>query len=75
MTLTELTNIIQETIDATEEDLETYADLAHQVIAVTIQVMDVLKGLSLEMSTRDLTYARLVQQIVAKVREREGNFS
>lgn len=71
MTLNDLTHIILETINETEDDLHRYADLAERYVSVAVQVMDVLKGISLEMSTRDLEHALLVQKIVGKVRERE----
>lgn len=70
MTLKELTDIILETINETEDDLHRYADLAERYVSVTVQVMDVLKGIAVEMSTRDLKHALLVQKIVGKVRAR-----
>ena len=73
MTLTrkELTKIIVETIITTEDDIFHYQDLAGELVNITIQVMDVLKGLSIEMSTREFKHALLVQKIVAKVRAKE----
>ena len=71
MTLTELTAIIVETINQTEDDIHYYQDLATKLVSVTIQVMDCLKDLSVEMSTRDLKHALVVQKIVGKVREQE----
>ena len=67
MTIAELTKIIIETIDETEEDIQHYADLAQKIASVTIQVMKTLKGVTLEMNTRDLKHALLVQKIVRKV--------
>lgn len=71
MTLQELTTIVTETMIQTEDDIQHYSELAAKLVAVTIQVMNCLKDLSVEMSTRDLNDALVVQQIVAKVRERE----
>lgn len=68
MTLQALTQIIIDTIDKTEEDILRYKDMTARLVSVTIQVMDVLKGISIEMNTRDLKYALLVQEIVGKIR-------
>ena len=67
MTITELSKIIVATIDETEEDLQHYTDLAQKIASVTIQVMEALKGVTLDMNTRDLKHALLVQKIVRKV--------
>ena len=67
MTITELTKIIQEVIETTEENLVTYAEITNTIINVTIQVMEALKGVTLDMNTRDLKHALLVQKIVRKV--------
>ena len=67
MTITELTKIIQEVIETTEENLVTYAEITNTIINVTIQVMEALKGVTLDMNTRDLKHALLVQKIVKKV--------
>ncbi len=71
MTITELTKIIVETIVATEDDILHYRDLASELVNITIQVMETLKGVTLDMSTRDLKHALLVQKIVRKVKENE----
>ena len=67
MTITELTKIIQEVIETTEENLVTYAEITNTIINVTIQVMEALKGVTLDKNTRDLKHALLVQKIVRKV--------
>lgn len=67
MTISELAKIIVETIDETEEDIQHYADLTQKIASVTIQVMEALKGVTLDMNTRDLKHALLVQKIVKKV--------
>lgn len=66
-TLTELTKIIIETIDETEEDIHHYADLMQKIVSVTIQVMEALKGVNIDMNTRDLKQALLAQKIVQKI--------
>lgn len=71
MTLQELSAIITDALLATEDDIRHYKDLADRLVNVTIQVMDVLKGVNLEMRPRDLKHALLVQNIVSKVREHE----
>ena len=71
MTLQELSAIITDAILATEDDIRHYQDLADRLVNVTIQVMDVLKDINLEMRPRDLKHALLVQKIVGKVREHE----
>ena len=67
MTITELSKIIIEAINETEEDIQHYAELVQKTVSITIQVMETLKGVSLDMNTRDLKHALLVQKIVRKV--------
>lgn len=66
MTITELAKIIVETINETEDDIQHYAELAQKTVSITIQVMEALKGVTLDMQTRDLKHALLVQKIIEK---------
>lgn len=76
MTLQELTNMITETLIETEKDLKRYTAIAAEVIALTIQVMDALQGISIEKPrAREMKRALLVQKIVGKVRAKEESIS
>lgn len=72
MTLTELTNIIVDTLEETEEDVLQYAETAQKIVSITIMVMDALKGVVLDVGTRDLIHALTVQKIVRTVSNRSS---